>query len=140
MNEPAGGEARAWCPMVELDPQIVRRHLASLLAADQFAKSETSRRLLCYLVERSLGNGVPKETEIALDVFGKDASFSGAEDSVVRVGVRSLRHVGDEPALKVAVAEPRDLQTESRPQADLQAPDRSLSAINVQPHPGRRGA
>ena len=91
MNEPAGGEARAWCPMVELDPQIVRRHLASLLAADQFAKSETSRRLLCYLVERSLGNGVPKETEIALDVFGKDASFSGAEDSVVRVGVRALR-------------------------------------------------
>jgi len=77
--------------MSDADPDVVRRHLDRLLASDQLAKSEASRKLLTYLVERSIGNDIPKETEIALDVFGKDATFSSAEDSVVRVGVRTLR-------------------------------------------------
>ncbi|MEP7245655.1 MAG: hypothetical protein ABI885_18550 [Gammaproteobacteria bacterium] len=77
--------------MGDADPDVVRRHLQRLLASDQLAKSETSRKLLTYLVERSIGNDIPKETEIALDMFGKDATFSSAEDSVVRVGVRTLR-------------------------------------------------
>src|SRR4029453_4731891 len=33
----------------------------------------------------------PKETEIAIDVFGRDASFNSAEESLVRVAVRALR-------------------------------------------------
>lgn len=62
-----------------------------MLASEQLAKSETSRKLLSYLAERSLRDEVPKETEIAFDVFGKDPSFSGAEHSIVRVSVRTLR-------------------------------------------------
>jgi hypothetical protein len=37
------------------------------------------------------GEDGPKEVEIAIDVFGRDASFNGAEDSVVRVAMHSLR-------------------------------------------------
>lgn len=84
------GPAYAAC-VIEVDSERVRRHLAKLLVSEQLGKSETSRRLASYLVERALRNEVPKETEIALDVFGKDPSFSGAEQSIVRVSVRTLR-------------------------------------------------
>ncbi len=70
---------------------LVRSALDRLLASEQLGKSETSRRLLSYLVERALRHDAPKETEIAFDVFGKSPSFNGSEDSVVRVSVRTLR-------------------------------------------------
>jgi hypothetical protein len=72
-------------------PELIRQQLDKVLASEQLAKSETSRKLLSYLAERALRDEAPKETEIALDVFGKDPSFSGAEQSVVRVSVRTLR-------------------------------------------------
>ena len=78
--------------MSDVDPAQARIHLERLLASEQLGKSEIGRRLLTYLFERSLRDDAPKESEIAFDVFGKDASFNGAEDSVVRVGVRTLRH------------------------------------------------
>lgn len=66
--------------------------LDKLLASEELAKSATSRRLLSYLASRSLaGNDGPKEAEIAIDVFARDARFNGAEDSVVRVSMRALR-------------------------------------------------
>jgi len=77
--------------MAETDPEAIRRHLEKLLISDQLGKSEAARKLLVYLVERSLRHDTPKEIEIAVDVFGKGASFSGGEDSVVRVAVRTLR-------------------------------------------------
>ena len=77
--------------MTAIDPAEARTHLERLLASEQLGKSESGRKLLTYLFERSLREDTPKETEIAFDVFGKDASFNGAEDSVVRVGVRTLR-------------------------------------------------
>jgi len=73
------------------DPQLIQHHLEKVLGSEQLAKSDTSRKLLSYLAERSLRDEAPKETEIALDVFGKDPSFSGAEQSIVRVSVRTLR-------------------------------------------------
>jgi hypothetical protein len=73
------------------DPELIRQQLDKVLGSEQLAKSETSRRLLSYLADRSLHEEAPKETEIALDVFGKDPSFSGAEHSIVRVSVRTLR-------------------------------------------------
>ena len=77
--------------MDDLDPQAIRGHLEKLLISDQLGKSEAGRKLLAYLVERSLRNDTPKEVEIAVDVLGKGASFNGAEDSAVRVAVRTLR-------------------------------------------------
>ena len=77
--------------MIGLDPELIRLQLDKVLGSDQLAKSETSRKLLSYLAQRSLRDEAPKETEIAFDVFGKDPSFSGAEHSIVRVSVRTLR-------------------------------------------------
>ena len=54
-------------------------------------KSEASQRLLRYLAERALREETPKETEIAIDIFGRDATFNSAEESLVRVAVRALR-------------------------------------------------
>jgi hypothetical protein len=77
--------------VIGLDPEHVRQQLGKVLSSEQLAKSETSRKLLSYLAERALRDEAPKETEIAFDVFGKDPSFSGAEHSIVRVSVRTLR-------------------------------------------------
>jgi hypothetical protein len=73
------------------DPEATRRHLEKLLASEQMQKADASRKLLAYLVERSIRQETPKELEIAIDVFGKDASFNGGDDSLVRVHVRTLR-------------------------------------------------
>jgi hypothetical protein len=78
--------------MTETTPESINAQLEQVLAGEALAKSGTNRRLLRYLVQRSLAGGEsPKELEIAIDVFGRDATFHGAEDSGVRVAMRSLR-------------------------------------------------
>lgn len=78
--------------MSEPSPELIRSQLEQLLASDALSKSSTNRRLLGYVAQRSLeGAAGPKEVEIAMDVFGRDASFNCAEDSLVRVAMRSLR-------------------------------------------------
>jgi hypothetical protein len=77
--------------MAEADTQVIRRYLQKLLSSEQMEKSEASQKLLRYLAERALRDETPKETEIAIDVFGRDASFNSAEESLVRVAVRALR-------------------------------------------------
>ena len=78
--------------MSDVSPEEIARHLDRLLASDALSKSTTNRRLLSYLAQRcQQGGDGPKEAEIAIDVFGRDVSFNGGEDSVVRVAMRSLR-------------------------------------------------
>ncbi len=73
-------------------PELIRSQLEQLLASDAMSKSGTNRRLLSYLVQRSLeGTEGPKELEIAIDVFGRDANFNYGGDSLVRVAMRGLR-------------------------------------------------
>lgn len=81
-------------PGTALDEAAIRRELAELCAA--FGKSDGSRRLLTYLVECHLRGSVPRETDVALDVFRRDASFDGTHDAVVRVAARSLRQKMEE--------------------------------------------
>src|SRR5689334_16096760 len=69
--------------MGDSDPAVVRQHLQKVLASQPMEKSEASQKLLRYLAERSLRDETPKETEIAIDVFGRDASFNSAEESLV---------------------------------------------------------
>lgn len=77
---------------MEVTPESIQKQLEQVLAAEALSKSAANRRLLAYLVQRSLQSGDgPKEVEIAIDVFGRDAGFNGAEDSVVRVAMRALR-------------------------------------------------
>lgn len=77
---------------MDITPEAIQKELEHLLASEVLSKSAAIRRLLGYLAQRSLNNGDgPKEVEIAIDVFGRDAGFNGAEDSVVRVAMRNLR-------------------------------------------------
>jgi hypothetical protein len=77
--------------MADADYEVIRRHLPKVLSSEQLEKSETSQKLLRYLADRALRRDTPKETEIAIDVFGRDATFNSAEESLVRVGMRALR-------------------------------------------------
>jgi hypothetical protein len=80
--------------MINGEEAVVRAELSTVCAA--FGKAESARRLLTYLVECHLRDKVPKETDIAIDVFQRDASFDGSHDAVVRVAVRALRQKLDE--------------------------------------------
>ena len=77
--------------LANADTIVVHHHLQKVLSSEHMEKSEASQRLLRYLAERALREETPKETEIAIDVFGRDASFNSAEESLVRVAVRALR-------------------------------------------------
>jgi hypothetical protein len=76
----------------EISRAEIASHLERLLASEGLSKAAANRRLLSYLAQRATdGAEGPKETEIAIDVFGRNASFHGGDDSVVRVAMRSLR-------------------------------------------------
>ncbi|MBD3374833.1 hypothetical protein GF406_07365 [candidate division KSB1 bacterium] len=69
-----------------------RKALEKVLNNSEFADSPVLRNLLIYLVKCYHNNSTPKETAIAIDVFGKDSSFNPAEDTIVRVNTHNLRH------------------------------------------------
>jgi hypothetical protein len=78
--------------MIQPSQEAIHAELDQVLAGEALSKSAATRRLLAYLVQRSLADGEgPKELEIAIDVFGRDAGLYGADDSMVRVAMRSLR-------------------------------------------------
>jgi hypothetical protein len=54
------------------------------------------RQLFDYLVTTSLAGQSPKEIAIAIDVFGKSASFDTTQDAVVRVYIHKLRRALDD--------------------------------------------
>lgn len=77
--------------MERRDSDLLRKHAEKIIDSGQLGKSELYPKLLLYLIETSLEGEIPKEIDIALDVFGKDESFNVHEDSIVRVYVHSLR-------------------------------------------------
>jgi len=74
-----------------LDDQTKREILVRILESPQFKDSKRSQELLQYLVDATLANKSPKEITIAMDFFGKDASFDPKEDPTVRVQINHLR-------------------------------------------------
>lgn len=75
--------------MSDLDE--LQRQADLIRASGLLGKPGALSRLFDYLLERSLAADVPKEIEIALQVFGKNTSFDVSQDSVVRVYVHKLR-------------------------------------------------
>ncbi|GFE84740.1 hypothetical protein GCM10011487_67400 [Steroidobacter agaridevorans] len=69
----------------------LQRLAAQVRASGLLGKPGALSRLFDFLLARSLSGEAPKEIEIALQVFGKDANFDVAQDSVVRVYVHKLR-------------------------------------------------
>jgi hypothetical protein len=66
-------------------------HAEQFRASGLLGKPGTLSRLFDFLLVRSLEGGAPKETEIALQVFGKSPGFDVSQDAVVRVYVHKLR-------------------------------------------------
>lgn len=75
--------------MADLDE--LQQQAEQIRASGLLGKPGALSRLFDYLLERSLAADVPKEIEIALQVFGKSTSFDVSQDSVVRVYVHKLR-------------------------------------------------
>ena len=59
--------------------------------AGGLGRSQHIRKLFDFLIECSATGRAPKETEVAIEVFGKDTGFDVAQDAMVRVYVHKLR-------------------------------------------------
>ncbi len=64
----------------------------AILQSTDFRDSTVNKNLLLYLVDYNLLKDTPKETTIAIDVFGKDPTFNSNKDSTVRSHVHMLRN------------------------------------------------
>jgi len=74
-------------PFSEPEQQRIRLHLEQLLSSEQFSGSRRRQAFLRYVVEESLAGRAStiKETNIAIDVFGRSPDFDSQDSSVVRV-------------------------------------------------------
>jgi hypothetical protein len=79
-----------------LDPDQIRTHAERIRASGVLGRSRLIQRLFDFLLERSLDGKAPKEIEVAIDVFGKDAEFDVSQDAMVRVYVHKLRRKLDD--------------------------------------------
>lgn len=79
-----------------LDP--CRVQLQRVLESESFRNSESLRRLLSYVAERSLNHTADdlKEYVIGVDVFGKQPSYDPQKDASVRVQISRLRQKIDD--------------------------------------------
>lgn len=74
-----------------IDSEQLRAHADRIRASNVLGRSELMQRLFDFLVECSLAGRVPKEIEVAIDVFGKSTGFEVAQDAMVRVYIHKLR-------------------------------------------------
>ncbi len=66
-------------------------HALRIRASGVLGRSDHLRRLFDYLVECAAQGRVPKEIEVAIDGFGRDAGFDASQDALVRVYIHKLR-------------------------------------------------
>lgn len=71
--------------------EIILQQVEEIGRSGRLGKSDIYAKLLAYLAQRSVDGSRPKEIEIAIDVFGRDASFDVAQDALVRVYIHKLR-------------------------------------------------
>jgi hypothetical protein len=71
-------------------------HAERIRASGALGRSELMLRLFNFFVDCARTQRIPKELEVAHDVFGKKADFDVAQDAVVRVYIHKLRRKMDE--------------------------------------------
>jgi hypothetical protein len=79
-----------------MDENATLREAAARIQKSGVLGEAKLRRLFDYLVSCSTAGQSPKEIAIAVDVFGRDASFDVSQDSLVRVYIHKLRRTLDE--------------------------------------------
>ena len=90
---------------------IENKLLQKILSSNEFSHSKIYQTYLTYLVEASRQGKDLKEAVIAIEVFGKDATFNPAEDTIVRSHTYTLRkklesyyfHEGKEDKLRLKI-------------------------------------
>src|SRR5690606_39103732 len=90
------GEVRGWRQALRTEGQmegseLICEEARHVLQGHVLGRSRSYVRLFEFLVARSLEGRVPKEIEIAMEVFEKGADFDPAQDSIVRVYAYNLR-------------------------------------------------
>ena len=94
-------------------------------------RSRSYARLLDFLIDCAGTGRVPKELEIAMEVFGKGADFDPSQDSMVRVYAHNLRQKLEHHYATDGRAEPRRLSLargEYRVSLSVVEPERSEPA------------
>jgi len=79
-----------------IQPEQLQAHAERIRASGALGRSDLLLRLFNFFVDCALAGRVPKEIEVALDVFGKRADFDVAQDAMVRVYIHKLRRKLDE--------------------------------------------
>lgn len=69
----------------------IKKIVSQILESPEFKDSARYQELLKYLVEKTAHVSTLKETEIAQEVFGKDAKFDPSTDPLIRSYISNLR-------------------------------------------------
>ncbi len=79
---------------VGLSGEAIHRQLETLLASGDFRQSRRMSDFLRFIVSETLAGNAErlKELAIAMEVFGRDASFDTKTSAIVRVEASRLRH------------------------------------------------
>ncbi|HXR92617.1 MAG TPA: helix-turn-helix domain-containing protein [Steroidobacteraceae bacterium] len=78
------------------DTAQIDDHAGRIRASEVLGRSDQLRRLFDYLVECSRTGKVPKESVIAVEVFGRGTDFDVSQDAAVRVYIHKLRRKFEE--------------------------------------------
>lgn len=73
------------------DPESLQALAIRIRSTEALGRSQLIHKLFDFLIECSATGRGPKETEVAIEVFGKDLNFDVAQDAMVRVYVHKLR-------------------------------------------------
>lgn len=108
------GDFNSAAPVTEAYATEVRRFLGRVLRSERFKDAPTLKRLLSYLVDRSLDDPAwsPHATVVAQHGLGKESGFRSSTDSSLRVTMRRLRRTlehyyltdGKEDPVKITLA------------------------------------
>lgn len=96
-NDISRGHSSGAPPTRDFGDDEIRAALDRVVGSDTFARSERSRELLRYVIERDLEGEADrlKGFAIAIDVFDREDSFDPSTDAVVRVQASRLRDLLD---------------------------------------------
>jgi hypothetical protein len=73
------------------ESELLKEQAQKIIQSGALGRSRSYGRLLEFLVECTASERVPKELEIAIEVFGRGADFDPSQDSMVRVYAHNLR-------------------------------------------------
>lgn len=74
-----------------VENDVIREHVERIVRSGILGRSRSYAKLLTFLTNCALDGRVPKEHEIATEVFRRPADFDSSEDAVVRVYAHHLR-------------------------------------------------